>query len=100
MTLEQLAKLCEDLLEKKLEFEDIPEQRKLCNKPDLNGMLLLHKLDPANDSNLIVSSEHDLTYFSVDPETVAENASIEDIQDLVCCGIYYDEHQEGFFRCY
>lgn len=100
MTLEQLAKLSEDSLSEGLTFEDIPEQRRLSNKPDLNGMLLLYKLDPANDSNFIVSSEHDTIYFSANPETVAENASIEDIHDLVCCGIYYDEHQEGFFRCY
>jgi hypothetical protein len=57
---------------------------------DLNAFLLLHTLAPSKSGGDMVSSaEHDEIYLDVDIEALQQNASDEDIQNLVRCGIMY-----------
>ncbi len=64
---------------------------------DLHGMLLLDKLDPTNSiRDMITSAEHDEIWLSADPKVVMENITQEQVQELVQCGIMYDEDCDSF----
>jgi len=67
------------------------------SRRDLKGLLLLDKLDPTNSiRNMISSAEHDEIWLSADPKVVMENITQEQVQELVQCGIMYDEDCDSF----
>ena len=72
-----------------LHFERV--EHKLSNRPDLCGFLLLDKLLPGADADMISASEHDEIFLDVDCDKLAEIATEEDILMLTRCGIRYDE---------
>lgn len=87
-----------DKLVKMFEIADqsLPLVRDVSRR-DLKGLLLLDKLDPTNSiRNMISSAEHDEVWLSADPKVVMENITQEQVQELVQCGIMYDEDYDGF----
>lgn len=61
---------------------------------DLQAMLLLHRISPSKRT-IIVQSEHDEIFFSTDVNALQENASNEDIEQLVRLGVRYSEFDGG-----
>lgn len=68
---------------------------KLNHRPDLNAFLLLDKLVPGADRDLVSSASHDEIWLDVDCELLAEVAIEDDIHTLVCCGVRYDDDSES-----
>ena len=99
MKIQEFASLHEDIRRKIgfPRFEYIKKERLLSPCEDLNGILLLKKLSPGHEEKVIACSEHDELTLSFDPKEVAENATEEDIHDMLCSGIFYDE-SDGCFR--
>lgn len=67
----------------------------LYNSPDICALVLLHKLAPSCSRNMIAGAEHDVIYFSVDIEKLAQVASEEDIIYLRRCGVMFDEKTDS-----
>jgi len=78
-----------------LKFDDIPSERRLSNRPDLNAFLLLDKLVPGS-ADMISAAKHDQIYLSVDPDAVTEVATEEQIVDLIRCGVWLDTEYDSF----
>lgn len=58
-------------------------------RPDLHAFLLLDEILPANRV-MVSAAEHDIIYLDIDVEKLAEVATEEQIQELVRCGIRFD----------
>ena len=59
-------------------------------RKDLNAFLLLHQLAPEDNGGDMISNVHDEEiYLEVNVVTLNKNASDEDIQNLVRCGVMY-----------
>jgi hypothetical protein len=68
-----------------LKFRDIPAERRLSNRADLNAFMLLDKLLPGvND--IVTCAEHDEIYLEVDTEKLMVVATDEQLSDLIRCG--------------
>lgn len=99
MTLDEMKRLFDERNSHFLKFDEIKQERRLSERPDLNAMLLLNKLcseEPTH--NMIVSSEHEEIYFSVNPSWVAHEASEEDILDLIRSGVSYSVSLDCFSK--
>lgn len=75
-----------------LEFDRV--LHKLNNRPDLCAFLLLDKLVPAPDHEMVTSSNHDEVFLHTDCEELAKVATDEDILMLTRCGVRYDTEYE------
>lgn len=111
MDLEQFAqvymRISEEVREKRLDastklgqyvdlFNFIPEHRKKSKIPDLNAILLLSQLSPDHEGDCISCAEHDQVVLAFNPEIIAKNASEDDIHDIICSGIYYNDGEDYF----
>jgi hypothetical protein len=74
----------------KIEFTGIIKTR-----PDLHALNVLASLDEGT-KRAIVWADHDIVWLSYDPETVARNINLVQIQELHQCGVFYDEEAECF----
>lgn len=73
-----------------LKFEQIPNDRKLSNRPDLNAFLLLDSLVPAS-RDIIDGAEHDEFYLQPSAaDLAAAGITIFQIQDLIRSGVRYE----------
>lgn len=64
---------------------------------DLCCFLMLDKIAPLNnDRNVIAYASHDEITLAFDPNTVAQNATEQEIIDLIRCGLRYEEDEECF----
>lgn len=78
------------------EFQDV--ETKLSNRPDLHAFLLLDKLNPSDDGECIIAAaEHDEIYLWADLDTVAKNATEEQINELILCGVFISEDSFAMF---
>ena len=90
MTVEEMKALFERFAELPWnEFKNIP------NKPhhvkDIAAMILLDRLCPG-EHDMVVATEHDEIWFAADPETVAKDATEDDIHILRACGVnFFDD---------
>lgn len=80
---------CLNLPYEERSFDLVPNKQTA--RRDLQAFLILDKLDLLNSRNIIGSSEHDEIYLDVDLDTLSQNASDEDILNLVRCGIRYSD---------
>lgn len=94
MTLEELEALFEKHNEEYIEFERIPAERRLSNRPDLNAFLLLDRLFPDTD-DIISAAEHDEYSVSIAPSALCEKVSEECLIDLIRCGLRYDSSTDS-----
>ena len=78
-------------------FANIKEKRsRFC---DIHAILLLEELNPSLDKNkrkAIPTSDHDEYWLAFDAEEVFENATPDQLQELVDCGVMYDEGYVSF----
>lgn len=64
---------------------------------DLNAFLMLDKIAPLNnDRDIIAYAAYDEITLAFDPKKVAENATEQEIIDLIRCGVRYDTDEECF----
>ena len=75
-----------------LTFEKVT--RKLNLRADLHAFLLLDKLIPG-DQNMVVSPNHDEIYLNVDAEELEKVVTDEQIQELVRCGVFYEDETDS-----
>ena len=75
-----------------LEDDRIKSERRLHIRRDLNAFLLLDKLAGREDDNspMICHARHDEYHLDLSPEDVCQNATEEDIRDLIRCGVRLD----------
>lgn len=93
MAIENLAEAFEKHDDEYVEFENVPPERKLSNRPDLCAFLLLEKLVPGT-SDIVSAAEHDMIWLDVDVEALAKVATDDDILTLVRCGVRYDDEHD------
>jgi hypothetical protein len=89
MTTATLKELFDAVTDDYLDFariENPPSQR-----PDLCAFILLDRLLPGGDSDIVSASEHDEFYLSFDCDELAKVATPELVRDLSRCGVRYDE---------
>lgn len=79
--------------DKFLKFQDLENKRS--QRPDLHAFILLDELDPGN-RDVISASEHDEIWLSFDLETVASKITVDQVEELVRCGVRIDDYEEGF----
>lgn len=84
-------KIEEDHEDEFLKFDGIKPERRLCERPDLNAFLLLHKLVPGTD-DIVGDAQHDEIFLSVDIDELNEVASEDDALDLIRCGVRSGEY--------
>jgi len=94
MTLDELSEAFEKCDDGEfLEFERV--ENKLSARPDLHAFLLLEQLVPGK-GDMVSAAEHDQIWLDVDPSTLAEVITAEQVRDLARCGVMYDSDQECF----
>jgi heme oxygenase len=78
-----------------LKFSDIPEERRLSNRPDLNAFLLLDRLVPGT-SNIVSAAKHDEFYLGIDVQEL-DTATEEQMLDLIRSGVSYASDVDGLY---
>lgn len=79
-----------------LQFDKVPSERRLSERPDLCAFLLLNKLAPgAHD--IIQGAEHDEIWLDVDLDMLTANATEDDVLTLVRCGVRMSDERLAMF---
>ena len=73
-------------------FEKV--ENKLSNRADLHAFLLLDKICPVDDGEIITAAEHDIIYLGIDMESFAKVATKEILVELTRCGVIFDSSEE------
>lgn len=81
MDIEKTFESCDDEF---LHFERIENPRS--KRPDLHAFLLLDELCPG-DRDMVVAAEHDEIYLVVELDELAAIATLDQIKELVRCGV-------------
>ena len=89
----QLEKTFEKYKDEFLKFDRVNPKHH--PRPDMCAFIRLHLLSPLETADMIAAAEHDEIWLNVDCQKLAENATEEDIRDLVRCGIMYDDETES-----
>lgn len=87
-----LTKRFDQFNDEYIKFDQI--KNKLSNREDLHAFLLLDKLCPSNN-DMIYAAEHDIFYLDIDTEAFEAVVTDEQINELVSCGVWYDENEEN-----
>ena len=83
-----IVKLFESFDDEFLNFDLI--EHKLSTRPDMHAFMLLDKMFPG-DTDMISAAEHDEIYLSIDPERLVREASVDQIKELIRCGVRYQD---------
>ena len=83
MTSQQYKKYADEYLR----FDRV--ENKTSNRPDLHAFMLLDKLMP-DTCDIISNAEHDEIWLNVSPEALGLVASLDQIIELIRCGVRYD----------
>lgn len=75
-----------------LKFKDVVNP--LHRRPDLCAFLLLDKLVPKENTDIVSAAEHDEIYLDVNCAQLAAVASEQDIQTLVRCGVRHSREYD------
>lgn len=94
MTLDEMEDLFDDDGDEYLKFERVENKRS--SRPDIHAFILLNELVPGT-RDMIAAAEHDEIYLDVDPETLAEVATEEQIIELIRCGVRYSDDSLRMF---
>jgi len=91
MTLEEFALAFEEFSEAVTlcEFELVEPKRS--QRKDLHAFLLLEGLTRGQCQPMVSCATHDLIWLGVSVEDVAAAITREQVQELVRCGVHYDE---------
>ena len=90
MTRDELVELLNDRSEDDfLKFDRV--QNKLSKRPDLHAFLLLDSLLPGT-SDIVAGAMHDQIWLCSNVDDLAEVISVEQVKDLVRCGVMYDSY--------
>lgn len=76
------------------EFEHVPAERRLSERPDLCAFLLLHRLVPGTH-DMVSAGEHDQIWLDVDVAALELVATEDDVLTLVRCGVMLDDETES-----
>lgn len=68
---------------------------KFSERPDLHAFILLDKLLPGSDRDMVSAAEHDIIYLDVDAEKLNEIVTDEQVIELCRCGVHYDSDGDG-----
>ncbi len=71
-------------------LEPVPLERQLSPRKDLHAFLLLDRLVPSS-RDIVSGAEHDKIFLQPSLEELAKVITIEQIQDLVRCGVRIEE---------
>ena len=93
MTMPELIAIFDNHASEFAKFELV--ENKLSSRADLHGMMLLDRLDPGRDY-ILAAAEHDQIWFGADPETVARNATEDDLLVLMRCGVLLADDGDSF----
>jgi hypothetical protein len=97
MTKERFIELIdgEDSEEEFLAFGRIAE--KFSSRPDLHAFLLMDRLVPSHtESDLLSAAEHDEIWIEIEIERLVEaGITVEQVRDLVRCGVRYDSNHDS-----
>ena len=74
-----------------LKFEEIPAERRLSKRKDLNGFLLLDQI-LGGDNDIVCAAEHDEIYLEAELEQLAALATDEQLLDLIRSGVRFGEY--------
>ena len=91
MEVSELIKAFEDHNDEFLKFDRIPIDRRYSNRPDLNAFMLLDDLLTADNSDMVSAAEHEEIYLQPSLEVLSEIAQVEDVIDLIRCGVMLDK---------
>jgi hypothetical protein len=94
MTTKQLSKFFDAHEDDFLKFEEIPAERRLSQRPDLNAFMLLDKIVPGDD-DMVSCAEHDEIWLKVEPADLGHCATKEQLLDLIRCGLRYDSDTDS-----
>jgi len=89
---DKMAKL-EELFEQYSDDEFLKFGRienKLHRRADMHAFLLLDKL-VSSDRGIVGDAEHDKIYLDVNPEDVVEIITVEQVIELIRCGVYLED---------
>lgn len=76
-----------------LKFERV--ENKFSTRRDIHGFILLNQLVPG-DRPIVSASEHDEFWLEVSPEDLdSASPTLEQMIDLIRCGIRYDSETDG-----
>ena len=88
MTIEEFAEEFEN-------DDDYGKFEKVCNKlssrPDLHAFLLLDRLMPTRNYDIVDGAAHDMIFLDPNVEHLAEVITKEQIAELIQCGVIYDD---------
>jgi hypothetical protein len=98
MTTDTFQALFEKYDAEDIDFEDVKKPRS--KRKDMHVFLLLEELVPfrKDDEDVIISAvEHDQFWISTSIEKLAKVITEEQIRELVCCGVRFDEGTESLY---
>jgi hypothetical protein len=96
MLVEQLKATFDKYDDEYIQFENIANKRS--RRPDMHAFIVLDELLPGDGKDDIISAaEHEQIFLTIEPEALARVATEEIIQDLVRCGVCFDEETESLF---
>lgn len=85
MQVVEFFEACEDDF---LKFDAI--EQKLSSRPDIHAFILLNEICP-NTRDIVCSAEHDVIYLDVSLEDLEGKATLEQVRDLVRCGVMVED---------
>ncbi len=96
LTLDEVIELFDKNNDEHGKFELI--KNKFSKKHDLHGFILLDKLLPDVNNDIIGDSGHEEFYIGVDMDEFSKVATEEIIIELLRCSINYDSSNDCLFR--
>jgi hypothetical protein len=93
MTEEDIHDLFEKHNDEFLKFDRIENKRS--SRPDIHAFLLLNELCPLN-RDIVCSASHDQIWLDPDAEDVCNKATVDQVIELIRCGVFYDEDNSSF----
>lgn len=95
MTVDELYEAFETASNRPYDFNWKPSGEFGTQRPDLHAFLLLEKLLPGSDGDIVTAAEHDEIWLDIDVEALAAVITIEQIEELDSCGVMADEDHDG-----
>lgn len=72
-----------------LKFDRVPD--KMSSRPDLHAFMLLDKLFPGREKEMVAGARHDEICLEPDPGELACTATEEQIVELIRCGVMMND---------
>ena len=92
MTFDQMKAFWDECNDQFLKFDKVTN--KLSNRPDLHAFMLLDKMLPIEEKDIISAAEHDEIFLQVNIEELAKVVTKEKIMELSRCGVRFDSSND------